>query len=91
MSRAHITCREIMRAIFTRVGRVFGGAVLIAALGRPQCIHPRAYIATAFSPHGGGYILSKHKVYRPLRVHQCLQAQFHHHAENRNRLTATGN
>jgi hypothetical protein len=50
MSRAHITCREIMRAIFTRVGRVFGGAVLIAALGRPQCIHPRAYIATDFRP-----------------------------------------
>ena len=41
MSRAHITCREIMRAIFTRVGRVFGGAVLIAALVMPA--HAQAF------------------------------------------------
>lgn len=41
MSRAHITCREIMRATFTRVGRVFGGAVLIAALVTPA--HAQAF------------------------------------------------
>jgi hypothetical protein len=41
MSRAHITCREIMRAIFTRVRRVFGGAVLIAALVTPA--HAQAF------------------------------------------------
>jgi Barstar (barnase inhibitor) len=36
-------------------------------------------------------ILSKHKVTGPSSVHQSLHAQFHHHAENRNTLTSTGN